>query len=361
MKFFRWLQERERKPTMAAKQMKKLQAISLILGLALFSYLIYSVGASQILRSIQLVGSGFIVLIFVSGVRHLLRAVAWKKCFETDGRRIGLFELFNVRLAGEAIRYVSFTGPLLGEPAKAALIRKRLPMSDGLSSVIVENMTYTLGAVLITVSGMALLLANFTLNSNIKLATIIISLSVLAAVIRIQRAVARRDFALRRLMKRLERATGKQWFADKASSVERVEDNIYNFYHRRERTFIFVLLIQLAAQFVNVIEIYLILRFMGVEATLMAAFIIEAAMKLVNFAFFFVPGQVGVFEGGNALLLRLLGLGATTGIALALVEKIRALAWVAYGFIALSALFKKNSKQVSSYEESEKTGAEILV
>ena len=98
---------------------------------------------------------------------------------------------------------------------------------------------------------------------------------------------------------------------------------------------------------------------MGVEASFVTAFIIEAAMKVINFAFFFVPGQVGVFEGGNALLLRALGFAASIGITLALIEKIRALAWVAYGLIALTFLFRKNAKTAPAYKESEK-GAEIL-
>ncbi len=339
--------------------MKKIQAVSLVLGLALFSFLIYNVGVGQIFSSLRLVGSGFIILILVSGVRHLLRAAAWKQCFENDQRDIGLFELFNVRLAGEAIRYLSFTGPFLGEPAKAALIKKRLPLAHGLSSVIVENLTYTLGAFLITLSGMALLFATVSLSNNLRISAVVISVLAVAVVALIWRGIARRNFALLRLMKRLEQLTGRRWFADRAASVERMEESIYNFYNHRARTFLLVLSLEIAAQFVNIFEVYLIMRFMGVEASFVTAFIIEAAMKVINFAFFFVPGQVGVFEGGNALLLRALGFAASIGITLALIEKIRALAWVAYGLIALTFLFRKNAKTAPAYKKSEK-GAEIL-
>ncbi len=64
--------------------MKKIQAVSLILGLTLFVGLLYSVGVGNILQSLQLVGSGFLILILVSGVRHLLRAVAWMMCIEEE-------------------------------------------------------------------------------------------------------------------------------------------------------------------------------------------------------------------------------------------------------------------------------------
>ncbi|MDQ3666293.1 MAG: flippase-like domain-containing protein [Acidobacteriota bacterium] len=346
--------------TTQMKYMKRLQAVSLVLGLALFAYLIYNIGVGQILHSVRLVGAAFIVLMLVSGMRHLLRAAAWKKCFEVDHRRrVSLFKLFNVRLAGEAIRYLSFTGPLLGEPAKAALIKRHLPLAHGLSSVIIESLTYTLAAVVVIIAGLIFVLANVTLDNNLRTAAVVISASVLFAVFLISRGIARRYFVLARAMNRLARLTGRRWFAEKASSVERIEESICNFYNQRERAFPYVLMLELASHAVSIFEVYLILRFMGVEASLLTAFVIEAASKLINTAFFFVPGQVGVSEGGNALLLRAIGLGASTGIALALIEKIRTLAWAAYGLVALLILLRRNAKALAAYEDNDE-GAEIL-
>ncbi len=336
--------------------MKKIQAVSLAFGLALFAYLIYSVGVGNILNSIRLVGAGFLILIFVSGARQVLRVVAWKKCIEVEQRgRVGLLELFNVRMAGEAIRYVSFTGPLLGEPSKAALIRKRLPMVHGLSSLIVENLTYTFAAILITVSGMALLLVKFTLSGGVKAAGVVIALFMVAAAVAIQRLIARRSFALVGLMGWLGKVTGKEWFRAKSESVRAVEENIYDFYNQRGSTFFAVLALELGAHLTNIFEVFLILRFINVKASFAVAFIIEAAMKFVNFTFFFVPGQVGVFEGGNALLLKALGLGVTAGVTLALVEKIRTLVWTAYGLLALTFAFRRNAK-ASSVEQQQGGG-----
>ena len=103
-------------------------------------------------------------------------------------------------------------------------------------------------------------------------------------------------------------------------------------------------MMELGVHLLTVFEIYLILYFMGVDPTVLAALMIEGVTKLINFAFFFVPAQVGVSEGGNELLLRALGFAATTGIALALVEKIRALAWAAYGLGALTFLLRRNAR-----------------
>lgn len=349
-----------------ANRTKIIHALALLLGLMLFVWLIYSIGATAILASIKAVGFGFVVLILVSGVRHFLRAAAWWNCFEAGERRFKLFELFNVRLAGEAIRYVSFTGPLFGEPAKAALMRRHTPMVQGLSSVVVENLTYTFSAVLVTISGLILLLANFTIHRNIKVAAIVVCLFVAAVIFVIQYHIRRRSFAFTRLMKRLEHSGvgNKEWFQRKAVGIESMEANVYNFYNHRGHSFTRVLSLQLAAHLMNIFEVYLILRFMNLDATFIIAFIIEAMMKIINFVFFFVPGQVGVFEGGNALLLAALGLGATAGVALALVEKIRTLAWTAYGLVVLAFIFRKDSKPsptVAAFDTGEIAEVEMSI
>jgi hypothetical protein len=55
------------------RNIKILQGVFLVLGLILFFYIIYSVGVDQIFASIRLVGFGFVLIILVSAVRHLLR------------------------------------------------------------------------------------------------------------------------------------------------------------------------------------------------------------------------------------------------------------------------------------------------
>jgi hypothetical protein len=60
----------------------------------------------------------------------------------------------NVMLAGEAIKYLTATGPLLGEPAKAAMLRREVPLIEGLSSVIVENLIYNLTVFLVMLAGL---------------------------------------------------------------------------------------------------------------------------------------------------------------------------------------------------------------
>lgn len=341
------------------RNVKILQAIFLILGLALFVYIIYSVGIHQIFSLIRLVGFGFILIIFVSAVRHLLRAVAWLHCIEEDHRNIKLFDLFNVRLAGDAVRLLSFTGPFLGETSKAVLIRKRLPMVHGMASIIIENLAFTLSAIFIIISGLSLLVANFTTRTSVKISGLVLSICMLAAILGVRYVISRRIKLFASVVGWLADKTNIQRFKEQALSISDTEDKVHDFYKRRGSAFLLVLVLEVAAQLVNIFEIYLILYFIGTDATLMGAYIIEATMKIVNILFFFVPGQIGVLEGSNAILLKMLGMGVSAGVTLSLIEKMRVIFWAGYGLLIWGFAFRQKNKNKTGNKSAVSLGNEL--
>ena len=96
------------------------------------------------------------------------------------------------------------------------------------------------------------------------------------------------------------------------------------------------------SHFINVFEVWLILRLMHLPASLAAGFVVEAVTKVINGAFFFVPTRAGVYESGNALTLGAIGLGTSAGVALAIIRKLRAFVWVAYGMGAIAVIAFKD-------------------
>jgi uncharacterized membrane protein YbhN (UPF0104 family) len=148
--------------------------------------------------------------------------------------------------------------------------------------------------------------------------------------------VSRPSHPLSRLAGALGARTGRDWLLRRVEGVRRVEDGLYDFYGGRRGTLLAVLLLEAGAHLMNVVNVYLALHFLGLDPTWPAAFISDAAPKVLNSVFFFVPGQAGVHEGGRALLLETLGWGMSAGVALALVERIVSAAWAGYGLVVLS-------------------------
>ena len=94
------------------------------------------------------------------------------------------------------------------------------------------------------------------------------------------------------------------------------------------------------AWLLGAVESYLILKFLGIEASLATATVIEAFGTGVRFATFLVPASFGVQEGGFAVTFVALGPSAANGIAFGLVRRLRELVWIAIG-LALFAVGRR--------------------
>src|SRR5579872_1163161 len=148
------------------RTLRQLRTLASIASIALFVYVLQRSGPVLVFDKIRLLGWGFAFLILLSGARHLLRAVAWSYCVQTGGRRPSALDLFGPRLVGEALDDLTPAGPLLGQTAKLAVVSKLIPANAGASSVVIENLVYTLAAGLFMLSG--LVLALFTLTTPHK-------------------------------------------------------------------------------------------------------------------------------------------------------------------------------------------------
>src|SRR5213078_4772959 len=75
---------------------------------------------------------------------------------------------------------------------------------------------------------------------------------------------------------------------------------------------------------------------LGFVPQVTAAYIIESLTKVINFAFGFVPGTIGVYETGNGIILRTLGYTAAIGVALGIVRKASIVFWTIIGLCIIA-------------------------
>jgi len=94
--------------------------------------------------------------------------------------------------------------------------------------------------------------------------------------------------------------------------------------------------LDLTAHAASVLEVYVTLKMLGLTANVSAAYIIESLTKVINFAFAFVPGTIGVYETGNGIILRTLGYGTAIGVALAIVRKAAIVFWTVIGVVIIT-------------------------
>jgi len=330
--------------------LKWLQIVSFVAGLALFAYLIKQTGLGNIMDYLAMMGWGFAVILALSAVRNLMRAASWYYAIDPPHRLVTFWSLANVMLAGEAIKYLTATGPLLGEPAKAAMVRRHVPLVEGFSSVVVENLIYNLTVFLVMLAGLPALAWLIDVPQRLRIVAYGFAAALIFVMGFVWLTVRGRWFILARVLEQLRRLTARRAIDQEKpprlvqliARVRQVEANIYAFYEHRRSAFFGIFAINLLAHLINVIEVCLILRLMQLPASLATGFVVEAVTKVINGAFFFVPTRAGVYESGNALTLDAIGLGTGAGVALAIIRKLRAFVWVAYGLGAIAVIAFKD-------------------
>src|SRR5262245_40532900 len=141
--------------------------LTALAGLALLVYFVWHEGVGEIAAAVSRVGWGLLIVIAIGGVRFLLRALAWRLCLDPP-HRLSVGNAFAAVICGDTIGNVTPLGPLVGEPAKAALVRGRIPLGPALTALAIENVLYTLSAAAMIAAGMIALLLRFQLPSAMR-------------------------------------------------------------------------------------------------------------------------------------------------------------------------------------------------
>jgi glycosyltransferase 2 family protein len=269
------------------------------------------------------------------GLRFGARPRAWQVCANTDALRWP--RAFSATLAGDALGNVTPLGPLASEPAKVYFVNDRVPTVTAVSSVAAENAFYMasvlamIGAGALTFFGLANLPATLRLAAQTVLVAVMLGGVVGLWVMRRQPAI----------LSRLARAIAA-WTGRGVTAPDRLREIEVHFYavltwpaSRIAHVIVWEALFHIAA----VLEVFLVMRLLpaGRPITLLDAFVLETAGRLIVVAFKFVPYRLGVDEAGTALVARALALDPAVGVTLALVRRVRVLFWNALGLILLAS------------------------
>lgn len=325
------------KPSHAKRSVAWLQAVAFLLGALLLVYIIRRVGVQAIFAALARVGFGFFFVVAINGLRHVLRTIAMSISVPPEHRRFTFFQAFAARLGGESMSFLTFAGPLLGEATKVAMLRKRVPLVHGVPALVVDNLLYNLSVVLVIFGGACLMLFAYPVPPVAREVLIIIASAAFLGLIAAALATRRRVTLLTKIIDGLARRGFRPRFLrTRRHHIYRIELTVYGFYKRRTTAFFSMIGLDLTSHVASVFEVYVTLRMLGLNSNVGAAYIIESLTKVINFAFGFVPGTIGVYETGNGIILRTLGYTTAIGVALAIVRKAAIVFWTAIGVFVIT-------------------------
>jgi len=304
-------------------------------GIVLFVYFVKRAGLNEIYDGIRRLGAGFLLIIAISGLRHVVRSAAWCLCIEAP-HRLKFFDALRARLMGDAIGNVLPIGSFaLAEPSKPFLIRDRVPLMAGFSSFVIENIFYGFSVIIFVFSGMVALLLTFHLPKGLRIASFV-TLGVIVLMVVVSLVLVRRQV---RFVSRVAALTHRHGLDVKWIEKTRTfEDRVYGFYLRNAKRFLPILFLESCFHLSGVLEIYVTLYFVSPEQapTFFTAFILESVNRIITMAFKFIPLRMGVDEAGTAKVSKVLRFTEASGVTLAIVRKGRDLFWAIIGIALLA-------------------------
>ena len=308
-----------------------------LLGLLLFAYFVSRAGIGEIFSNIQRLGAGFVLILAVSSVRYIVRALAWTRCIEPP-HRLPFRDALAARLMGDALgTIVPFVSAAVSEPSKAVFVKDRVPLLVGLSALVIENIFYTLSVAFFIFAGTATLLMTFHLPKALRYASIGALVTTLVIIPLIYLLIRWQARFLSGALAFLEnRRITPKLISKLRPRAHSLEDRIYGFYATSRRSFLLIFLLDMCFHVAGVVEIFVTLLFISpVAPTLTQAFILESVNRIINVAFKFIPLRAGVDEGGTGSVSKVLGFARGVGVTLAIIRKGRDIFWSAIGLLLI--------------------------
>jgi uncharacterized protein (TIRG00374 family) len=315
----------------------KFQRISLLAGLGLFFYLLHRVGLGVIGRNLAQIGWGFMYVLALEAVVLAVNTMAWRSTLTHPDRVPGL-ALGAMRLAGDGVNALAPAAVVGGELLRARLLSRWLPPAEALASVALAAMTQFFGQALFVGLG-SLGTEGRGLQPALRIlgAGIGVFLLLFAGIIaRMTGARGKRgrlvrdglDRAIGRLLSRL--AAGRELWRDlKLSVCIAMRD--------RPRALVLSTALFAFGWSLGVGEVLIVLKLLGSPVPLHTGLSIAVLSVLVEGALFFVPGRLGLQEGGLYAIFLVLGLDPARGLSLGIVRRLRELVSGACGLLILSS------------------------
>ena len=311
--------------------MKILERSLLVAGVLLFIWLVYNIGPSALLHHLSLVGGGFAIIFAQEIMAFLFNTLGWRHAIRPTQRRVALRDLFAMRMAGDAVNYITPSASIGGEFVKARLLQRRIPTAEAVGSV-------SLAAINQFLSQIVFILVSISFFSAQALTPAIARLTwgvggFIALICATLFYLGWRRNAFQQIHAFLVRRGWFHQWTKNGDAWRKLDESIFGSFRNHPLDSVLSVLFFTLGWGMGVIEIYLILYYLQVPVGWPTAIAIEGLSILVEISFFYVPAKIGTQEGGKYFIFMLLGLNPGTGLALGVIRRLREIAWTFLGLL----------------------------
>ena len=312
--------------------MKHLGRVAALVGFLGALWLVWHSNPAVVLSLMRTAGVGLVL----AGLVHVLPMLANAKDWQTliiDVRRPSVASMLHLVWIRESVNSMLPVARIGGEIVSYRLMRRwGLGASVATASLVVDMQLTLISQMMFALVGIGFLLthaASNTLHLAGDLAWGVVALTPVLVLF----ALVQHASPFERLTRLLNRMTSGHFTALVGESAQ-IDQTIKSIWRHRGVVLRYLFFWQPLQNAATALEILLALQFMGTRISFAEAVVIESLIQAISSTAFFVPGGLGVQEGGFVLIGGALGLDAPTSLALAGARRIRDLIIFTPGLVA---------------------------
>ena len=275
------------------------------------------------------------------GVIYLMNAASWHVIInDKEHTHVPFREVYRLTISGYVLNYVTPLGLLGGEPYRVMELSPYVGRAKAASSVILYSMMHVFSHFWFWLLGVVLFIIAhpIDLGMGILLGTIsAVCLLVIYFFMRGYRnGLVVKTFSLLSHIPYIKRWSSR-FYDQNTEALQRIDTQIATLHAQHKRTFYLSLGLELLARIVSSLEIYVLMRILTPEVTVVDSILIMAFASLFSNLLFFMPMQIGAREGSIALVSDRLHLTARYGLFTGILCRLRELCWIVLGLILIKA------------------------
>jgi len=252
---------------------RTLRILLLVAGLSVIGLLIRQTGARLVWSMLLRLGWSFPVVVGLYATYLGTRAVAlWRAA---PAGAVRLMDVVRVRLSGDVIETLTFTGPILAEPAKGwFLMRYGLTATDAFATVVVEFVLYDIVTAVLEIVALSMLLSTGAIPPAVRpvaMAALAIPIVFLTACASAAITGVGIIVPMLQWSRVVVGKSAARWATDRVAPIERV---LVDFLHVQHRRLAEVLAIEAVSHTLLILEVWIVLKALGFTGA-MHALIIE--------------------------------------------------------------------------------------
>jgi len=289
-------------------------------GIGLFVFALTRAGLPQIGAQLARVGvrAGWLLVPYALGTA--LGAAPWAAVLAPAHRPRPLGVVAGRFVASSANALLPFFG-LAGEPARLLWLAPEA-RPEGLAAIVVDRVLYNASNGFLLLSGALVAFFATELPAAISLGAAAAALATLVVTALLLWAAVRSGVG-ERLQRLLRRMLGSA-YAD-AEFGRQVDVELLRMVRRRNGRLALGVLTHMLGRSVILCEVYVGLKLVGVPFDAADAAVLAVVPIGLSLFFSSVPSQIGVQEGGQALVAAALGMSPSVGVTLVLLQRFRQL------------------------------------